>query len=166
MRVLEKCEPKKVFYYFEEICGIPHGSGNTKEISDYLVNFAKEHGQEGFASLKKTTSRHTEDAWQIINNAARPNANELHNIAYNEQVGTFISNGKNRHIVTELIPDPKITVHQSELRGTPDPGDVTVHIDTDAFAQTHFTPGQVQTYVKQKANVNQWVTEGRYDIYA
>lgn len=46
MRVLENCEPKKVFYYFEEICGIPHGSGNTKQISDYLVNFAKEHNLE------------------------------------------------------------------------------------------------------------------------
>ncbi|MDO4305215.1 MAG: aminoacyl-histidine dipeptidase [Eubacteriales bacterium] len=46
MRVLENCEPKKVFYYFEEICKIPHGSGNTKEISDYLVAFAKEHGLE------------------------------------------------------------------------------------------------------------------------
>ena len=46
MRVLENCEPKKVFYYFEEICGIPHGSGNTKEISDYLVNFAKERNLE------------------------------------------------------------------------------------------------------------------------
>ena len=44
MRVLENCEPKKVFYYFEEICKIPHGSRNTRQISDYLVNFAKEHG--------------------------------------------------------------------------------------------------------------------------
>ncbi len=43
MRVLENCEPKRVFYYFEEICKIPHGSGNTKEISDYLVQFAKDH---------------------------------------------------------------------------------------------------------------------------
>lgn len=42
MRVLENCAPERVFYYFEEICKIPHGSGNTKEISDYLVNFAKE----------------------------------------------------------------------------------------------------------------------------
>ena len=33
-----------MFYYFEEICQIPHGSTNTKEISDYCVNFAKEHG--------------------------------------------------------------------------------------------------------------------------
>ena len=43
MSVLENCEPKRVFYYFEEISKIPHGSKNTKEISDYLVSFAKEH---------------------------------------------------------------------------------------------------------------------------
>lgn len=43
MSVLENCEPKRVFYYFEEISKIPHGSKNTKEISNYLVSFAKEH---------------------------------------------------------------------------------------------------------------------------
>ena len=37
-------EPASVFAYFEEICSIPHGSRNTKLISDYLVAFAKEHG--------------------------------------------------------------------------------------------------------------------------
>ena len=36
--------PAAVFGYFEEICSIPHGSRNTKMISDYLVNFAKEQG--------------------------------------------------------------------------------------------------------------------------
>ena len=46
MRALENCEPKRGFYYFEELCKIPHGSGNTKQISDYLVSFAKEHGLE------------------------------------------------------------------------------------------------------------------------
>ena len=39
-------EPANVFGYFEEICSMPHGSGNTKIISDYLVNFAKEQGLE------------------------------------------------------------------------------------------------------------------------
>ena len=43
MAVLENCEPKRVFHYFEEICKIPHGSGNTRQISDYLVQFAKNH---------------------------------------------------------------------------------------------------------------------------
>ena len=33
--------PASVFGYFEEICAIPHGSRNTKAISDYLVSFAK-----------------------------------------------------------------------------------------------------------------------------
>ncbi|MBP3478198.1 MAG: aminoacyl-histidine dipeptidase [Oscillospiraceae bacterium] len=37
-------EPASVFGYFEEICSIPHGSRNTKAISDYLVSFAQEHG--------------------------------------------------------------------------------------------------------------------------
>ena len=37
-------EPKNVFGYFEKLCSIPHGSGNTKKISDYLVAFAKEQG--------------------------------------------------------------------------------------------------------------------------
>ena len=39
-------EPANVFQYFEEICSMPHGSGNTKIISDYLVKFAKEQGLE------------------------------------------------------------------------------------------------------------------------
>lgn len=44
MRVLEHLQPQKVFYYFEEICKIPHGSGNVDAISDYLKNFALERG--------------------------------------------------------------------------------------------------------------------------
>ena len=37
-------EPGSVFGYFEEICAIPHGSRNTKAVSDYVVDFAKAHG--------------------------------------------------------------------------------------------------------------------------
>ena len=36
-------EPASVFGYFEEICSMPHGSRNTRQISDYLVSFAKSH---------------------------------------------------------------------------------------------------------------------------
>ena len=46
MRVLENLQPERVFYHFEEIAKIPHGSGNTKQISDYLVAFAKEYNLE------------------------------------------------------------------------------------------------------------------------
>lgn len=44
MGVLSELQPTSVFRYFEEICGIPHGSSDTKAISDYLVAFAREHG--------------------------------------------------------------------------------------------------------------------------
>ena len=43
MSVLAGLKPERVFYYFEELCRIPHGSGNTKEVSDYLVQFARNH---------------------------------------------------------------------------------------------------------------------------
>ena len=36
--------PAKVLAYFEEICKIPHGSGNEQKIAEYIENFAKERG--------------------------------------------------------------------------------------------------------------------------
>lgn len=44
MGKLTHLQPNRVFYYFEQLCGIPHGSGDTARISDYCVAFAKERG--------------------------------------------------------------------------------------------------------------------------
>ena len=44
MNVLSHLEPKNVFRFFEDLCAIPHGSGNTKEISDWCAAFARERG--------------------------------------------------------------------------------------------------------------------------
>ena len=46
MRVLGGLQPERVFYYFEEISKIPHGSYNTKAVSDYCVGVAKSLGLE------------------------------------------------------------------------------------------------------------------------
>ncbi len=51
MKVLEQIsamglQSEKVFYFFTELAKIPHGSRNTKRISDYLVDFAKNHNLE------------------------------------------------------------------------------------------------------------------------
>ena len=43
MSELSSLKPERVFKYFEEICAIPHGSENMKHISEYCLNFAKEH---------------------------------------------------------------------------------------------------------------------------
>ncbi|EJO5348622.1 aminoacyl-histidine dipeptidase [Clostridium botulinum] len=44
--MLENLQPKSVFHFFEELTKIPHGSGDEKRLSDYLVNFAKERNLE------------------------------------------------------------------------------------------------------------------------
>ncbi len=72
MNVLEHLEPKNVFHYFEEICAIPHGSRNTKAISDYLVSFAKERGltyyqdESNNVVIIKEASKGYEDAEPVI----------------------------------------------------------------------------------------------------
>lgn len=48
MGILKGVQPEKVFALFEEMCAIPHGSGNTKAISDWCVAFAKERGLEHY----------------------------------------------------------------------------------------------------------------------
>ncbi len=42
--VLAGIEPTPVFHFFEEICKIPHGSGNEEKLSDYLKAFAEARG--------------------------------------------------------------------------------------------------------------------------
>ena len=44
MAVLSGLKPEKVFEYFEALCSVPHGSGNTKQISDLCASFAKKMG--------------------------------------------------------------------------------------------------------------------------
>lgn len=41
--MLEHLQPASVFHYFEQICAIPHTSFHEKQLSDYCVNFAKDH---------------------------------------------------------------------------------------------------------------------------
>ena len=44
MGVLSGLKPESVFAYFEKLCSVPHGSGNTKQISDLCAGFARELG--------------------------------------------------------------------------------------------------------------------------
>lgn len=72
MKILDAIEPKKVFYYFEEITKIPRGSGNEKEISDYLLDFGKSLGFESIQDsalnviIKKPASKGYESAPTVI----------------------------------------------------------------------------------------------------
>ena len=72
MRILEGLKPEKVFYYFEEISQIPRGSGNEKQISDYLYNLAISKGWEAIQDehlniiIKKPASKGYENAPAVM----------------------------------------------------------------------------------------------------
>ncbi|MDO4292287.1 MAG: aminoacyl-histidine dipeptidase [Eubacteriales bacterium] len=44
MERLQNSEAKEVFSWFLKLCAIPHGSGNIRQISDFLADFARERG--------------------------------------------------------------------------------------------------------------------------
>lgn len=44
MKQLINLNPKRVFEIFEDICSIPHGSGNTKKLAEFCGNFASDLG--------------------------------------------------------------------------------------------------------------------------
>lgn len=72
MRVLEGLKPERVFYYFEELTRIPHGSGNTDAISRYCVEVAERLGLEHWrdqwnnVTIIKPASKGYEDAPAVI----------------------------------------------------------------------------------------------------
>lgn len=72
MNILQNLEPKEVFGYFEAISNIPRGSGNEKEISDYLLNFGKSLGLESIQDealnviIKKPGTKGYENAPTVI----------------------------------------------------------------------------------------------------
>lgn len=72
MGILTDIEPKNVFRFFEEIAAIPHGSGDTQALTEYLVQFAIDHNfdaiadEEGNVIIKKYGSEGYEDSDSVI----------------------------------------------------------------------------------------------------
>ncbi len=70
--VLKGINPEKVLCFFEKLTQIPRGSGNEKEVSDYLVNFAKERNlkvkQDGALNviIEKDATEGYENAKTVI----------------------------------------------------------------------------------------------------
>ncbi|MDO9378116.1 MAG: beta-Ala-His dipeptidase [Nocardioidaceae bacterium] len=52
MTVLDSLEPREIFGYFETLAGIPRGSMNEKQVSDWVVGLATEHGLEAVQDEK------------------------------------------------------------------------------------------------------------------
>lgn len=69
---INQLQPQEVISYFSEICKIPHGSGNEKAISDYLVEFAKQYNlyyfqdKENNVIIKKSGTKGYENSEPVI----------------------------------------------------------------------------------------------------
>ncbi|WP_455539295.1 aminoacyl-histidine dipeptidase [Terrisporobacter sp.] len=69
---LENLKPKEVFNYFSEISKIPRGSGNEKQVSDYLANEGRRLGLEVIQDesfnvlIKKTATKGYENSPTVI----------------------------------------------------------------------------------------------------
>jgi len=46
MTVLESLQPREIFQYFETLASIPRGSGNERQVADWIVAFARDLGLE------------------------------------------------------------------------------------------------------------------------
>lgn len=72
MHLLKDLEPKEVFRFFEAICDLPHGSKNTKLLSDYCAVFARIRGlfcqqdKAGNIIIRKEASPGYEDHPTVI----------------------------------------------------------------------------------------------------
>lgn len=70
--IIENLDSERVFYFFEEISKIPRGSGNEKQISDYIVEFAEKRNLEVIQDsvlnviIKKPGSKGYENSETII----------------------------------------------------------------------------------------------------
>lgn len=72
MYLLKDLEPKEVFRFFESICDLPHGSKNTKLLSDFCAVFARMRGlwcqqdKAGNIIIRKEASKGYEDHPTVI----------------------------------------------------------------------------------------------------
>ena len=126
-------------------------------------DFAKEAQQKGFEGASEGRSRRTQEAWNYIENAAKPGRNVPQEMAQSKLRDNF---RVKRHMVAQAIPDPKITGHPSELQGSNDRGDISLKITPPAKAPTNFTPGHVDIELTQAADTHRWISMGHLDLRA
>ena len=126
-----------------------------------LTDLTREFGQKGLSDVRSGTSRRTQTAWSRAENGGKP-GNDIKQQVWNEMMGRKPEN----LVQFELMDGPRISVTPSRVVGESDIGDVTAEIQPAKKANISYTPGSVQTYLKDKGFIRRWVTMNEYDIYA
>ena len=128
-----------------------------------MTDYSAELAQRGNADVQSGISRRTQTAWQKIENAAKK-GNDIPRQYKNEMMSKY----SKVDIVFQfnLMPEPQITAHESQVVGEPDEGDVTAKIEPVYSPKVEYTPGSAETYLEDKGFIRHYITEGHYDIYA
>lgn len=127
------------------------------------TDFAREHGQQGFADVQKGTSKHTQMAWALAEDGPKPGR-----MVALEQIRSDVQSiaKQNRHLVAAAIPDPEIHFDVGEVVGETTVGHTEPHWNTDSQARIRYNRGSIETYLQQRGDIRRWVSEGKYDIRA
>ena len=67
------------------------------------TDFAREHGQQGYADVKKGTSKHTQMAWALAEDGPKPGRQVALEFVRNDVKAIA---KQNRQLVAAAIPDP------------------------------------------------------------
>lgn len=129
----------------------------AKNLTDLIGDFAR----QALSDVRSGTSRRTQIAWDRAENGGKPGDD------IKQQIMQEVHAEPPRTMVEfELMEGPTITVTPSQIIGESDVGDVTAEIDTTPFANIDYTPGSVETYLKNEGFIRRWVSVNEYDIYA
>lgn len=129
-----------------------------------VADICLEASQKAYQDIAKTTSKHTQEAWAVIDGGGKPGQD------YQVQKATsdFWSQvKKQRYIEIQAIPDPNISYDPGSVRTNIIPANMNLRINTTKEgADIRVTPGNFEIYMKDKGYLNRWTSEGKYDIYA
>lgn len=132
-----------------------------------MADFCRENRDQALKDIVDSTSRHTQAAWDVIENGAKPA----------KRVGSFFPSRakqnleaevmKQRYITVQGIPDPTIRVTPYHVEGNIDTGEYSVDIKTppDGRAEITFQEGSFELYTRQAGHFRTWVSEGKYDMH-
>lgn len=127
------------------------------------TDFAKKYGQQGMQDLAETTSRHTNNGWDMARNGAIPGRNVIAQQA-KSRFWSQVVQWKQWTAVD--IPDPEFTVTPQQTKGQMNVGHDGYNIEAPHDADIAITTGKAETYIAKEGSIRMWATEGRLDIYA